>query len=271
MRSLIIFCLTLTCFSTFGQQRILDSLNLDSGSYKFYFIKQLDLEGEVEPLPQARQYTSKVGFEVEIDSAGNFLIADQQELLSLKSSWQGVAVDEILLCSYDYFMYVVKDNRIEQELRVNTRCGQVVADFGVFNFEGNPFDQLKNRIPVWVMSSRHKTIRAGREFISTLDPNIILSEKKEWVEFDGHFQVDRPGGKNAIREFEQLMQETYPKDGYKLKLAGAGPNSISFNVYSDSIFYQNFKFERKGKWHLEKPSRISYFTEETDMIKELLK
>lgn len=91
------------------------------------------------------------------------------------------------------------------------------------------------------------------------------------VEFDGHFQVDRPGGKDAIREFEQLMQETYPKAEYKLKLAGAGPNSVSFNVYSDSIFYQNFQFERKGKWHLEKPSRINYFTQETGLIKELIK
>ena len=270
MRTQITVFLLILSSASFGQQLVLDSMNWNAGEYKFYFVEKRGIEEEVEPLNPTERRIPELPFQFQIDSTNSFLIADQQQLQNLKSNWEGVPTDEMLLCWYDYFVYVVQNNIVKHELRVNLECGQVVTDFGIFDFEGNPFEQLQNKIPVWVMSSKHETVDSGREFIASLNPNIILTEKDEWFDFDGHFWVDRQRSEGSIEEFEQLIHDTYKKQDYKLSLSGFGPNSFTFTVYSDSTFHRNFEFEKKGKWYDEKTDWIIYFSEDSELIKQLL-
>ena len=264
-----VFLFTLS-FASNGQQLVLDSLNWNAGEYKFYFVEKRGIEEGVEPLNPSEQKVIKRPFQFQIDSTNSFLISDQQQIEDLKSIWKGTLTDEMLLCWYDYFVYVVQNNIIKHELRVNLQCGQVVTDFGIFDFKGNPFEQLQNKIPVWVMSSKHETIRSGREFVTSLNPNIILTKRDEWFDYDGHFWVDRKISDGSVDEFQQLIQNTYREEDYKIRLSGVGPGSFTFTVYSDSIFYHDFQFEKKGKWYDEKADWITYFSEKLELIEQLI-
>jgi hypothetical protein len=272
MRTLITLLLTIYCYSLFGQQLILDSIDLNSGDYKFYFVeKRRGIEEVVEPIKPVNDIISEPPFKLQIDSTYSFLIDNQQQLQRLKSNWEGTSTDEMLLCWYDYFVYIVKNNDVKHELRVNLDCGQVVTNFGIFNFKGNPFEQLEERIPIWVVTSKHASLESGREFIKSLNETIVLPKKDYWFQFDGHFSVDQNYNDASTDEFEQLINETYDKTRYKLKLSGVGPSSFTFRVYSDSTFYADFKFGKKGKWYREKPNWITYFSENRELLIELIK
>lgn len=272
MRAQFTFLLIILSSATFGQQLILDSLNWDADEFKFYFVDKRGIEEEVEPLNPNEQRTTKLPFEYQIDSVSSFLISDQQQLQSLRSNWKGYPTDEMLLCWYDYFIYVVQNNKITNELRVNLECGQVVTDFGIFNFEGNPFEQLHTKTPVWVMSSKHEQLEDGRNFINSLNLDIILTQFENWIKYDGYFSVDRDyEGTGSIEDFVQLVRRTYPLEEYYLKLSGVGPGTYTFNIYCDAAFYDLFELDKKGNWHELTPNWITYFSEDTELFNVLLK
>lgn len=264
MRTLFSIFLLFLVQAITAQEPVLDSLEINSGNYKFYFV----WKGLTEDPPT---YHRKE-FYFEIDSTKSFLIQDQQQLLDLQSNWTGIPTNEMLWCGYDYYVYIVKDSKVEHELRVNLSCGHMVTDYGNFNFEGNPFEQLKNKIPISVITSKHETLKEGRNFVAALSPKIILPSHEFWFDYDGSFNLHRDyKGKEKEQEFIERVEQMYQNKQYYIRLTGGGAGSIFYTVYADSVFYEQFEFEQKFEWRPLKPNRITYFTENTQLLHELLK
>lgn len=274
MRILITCSLLLLLQTLSGQQLILDSLDLNSASYKFYFVDVgLTDEDEIDVILESEEPAPKLPkLRFNIDSTKSFLIKDRSQLTNLKSTWEGTETNDMLMCWYDYFVYIVHNNKVKHQLRVNLECGQVVTDFGIFDFQENPFEQLQNKVPIWVVSSEHKTLEEGRNFVTSLSPSIILTSYEYWFDYNGSFHLYRDyEGKKEEKEFVELINQKYENEHYFMRLTGGGGGKISYTIYCDSLFYERFEFERKLEWRPLKPNRIEYFTEEIKLLKELVK
>ena len=271
MRAHLITLFFLLSLCANGQEMILDSLDLDNGEYKFFFVKKTYPETD-DFISKLMDGDFKTSFKYSVDSTNSFLITDKTTLNYLKENWIGEAKDEFFVCCSDLHIYVVRKNIIIETLIVDLEHNQVVSSKGTYNFIGNPFDQIENKRQVWVVSSKHEELQEARKYIKRLKPNILLDEKPLWVDYDGYFSVyESYKGEDSLSAFENEILATYSDYNFHIELANSGPKTFSFIIHSDSTFYNVFGSEKKGDWLNITPSWITYFSEDISTIRSLIK
>lgn len=221
-----------------------------------------------DSIQKYHHWKSQIPFEFSIDSVKSFVISDTTALLELQETWIGSPSDEFLWCWYDYFLYIVKENQVLYELRVNLECGHMIGDLGTFSFDGNPFETLTHKESIWVLSTTHDSLREGREFVNSLPGQVILTSKPEWLMYNGEFDVITKS--YSVKEFKDDISNRYRNHHYKLRLTGAGPmKQLNFTIYSDSAFWTKFDFGLKEDWKPIKPRKIQHISRDMNLIKDI--
>lgn len=274
----IAFFILLFSHNLISQVRILDTVDIESGKYKFYFIDtRLRDEDEIEIILDSEfQYIENKRFspfKCEVDKGDHFLISDTKEIITLKDKWIGLPTNDMLMCGYDFKIYAVSENKIKYRFNVNTDCGQVVTDYGIFNFEGYPFGEFINKLPMKVASVNTQSLMLSRKFYQQLDPSIIVANPNQpWLTFDGKFNVNLPVRNNTspIEKFEKKMEKKYSGSEYKTTLWGAGPHKFNLSIYCNKDFYSQYSLTDKGEWESIRPREITFFSEDTTRMNQLI-
>src|SRR6188768_3247522 len=119
--------------------------------YELYFVNVTFWENEQDWLDDnKRRDNENLKFVLDLDTLRGFSIANKKVVNELSVKWLGDSTHHFLLCWYHYFIYVVKDGEIVDELRVNTECKQVVSHQGMYFYKDFSFDNLdkSNKISV---------------------------------------------------------------------------------------------------------------------------
>lgn len=80
--------------------------------------------------------------------SGSFVIEDQLIIKKIMNEWVYGQEDPMLLCGYDHYYYLMRNEEELQKVKVNTHCEQVCSTSGCFEFI--PLDSMynKSRIPL---------------------------------------------------------------------------------------------------------------------------
>jgi len=254
-------------------QKLKPILELDeSKKYELYFIDvKIDtsratyLENNAPHLDSVKKKTKinstflvskKTGLIIKLDTIRNFRIEDQDLIINLSNKWKGKPTNEFYTCWYDYFIYLMEDNKIIDELRVNLKCEQVISSKGAFNFEGNPFESMTKRDKIYSAKIDFASVEQGRNFINDCkainDLFFIDSDLPDWYKYDGAFYVKFPLKKRKDYENKivENINKAYPGENFEIKISSYGLGSISYKVYckknlanAANLFNSHYDFE----------------------------
>ncbi len=149
----------------------------DPKGYQLYFI---DVVLSDEPM------TDRIGnVSVGWDTVKSFMIDDARAISEFAKEWKGERAEKVHLCWYDFFIYVVRGNRIVDELHVNVKCKQVATKAGTFDFAFEGINDLQPRNSVAVARLAFDTNEARQlMFNKSIKGNCYLSESSQWKSFD---------------------------------------------------------------------------------------
>jgi hypothetical protein len=270
-----------------AQDQVLEDFDFLNVDYKFYFFHYLnglydddDAEKIIEP----------------------FMIEDKSKLLDLKEKW--IATNEVegmLLCGYDYVIYIVLKDSIIGHLNVNTECGQVIAH-GIgtsYDFvKGNPFENIVGDKKVFEAKLRADTITESRKlFKKIINSNHVYfpeANKQEWLNYDGRFYFytyvkDTVSGLKSLKEVANDIYNKFRNDKILIDFWGFSRNRYDGYILCDSVFYkkinldmpiwENFHFRMNKMsvwkpWHAiasKKKFSARVFSEDKNKLNELIK
>jgi hypothetical protein len=262
----------LSYISSWGQESI---LKLDPGKqYQLYFIDVLVRDEENEKLDSIRSGV------IRWDNRNSFLIDDELSLNTLQKTWTGKRTNEFYFCWYNYFIYVVEDGKIVDEMRVNEECKQVVCKRGVFNYENTIVDKLDRNKIISVARIKFDSISVGRQFHGSIqkDSNIFSppGEYDEWITYDGEMVVtvatNRRNDKKIQNRIKGDIKEQFPNEIFDIQQSGSGPDDLSFRIHCNRNIGENLKgYKGYLKWQELKPSTITLFSSTMTSIESALK
>ena len=165
----ICFILGLFLFGTasYSQTRI---FTVDKGSkYELYFVDVAIRDTKEDSHKErALREDENLKFLLNFDTVNSFVINNKKLIQEISMQWKGDSTRDFLLCWYHYFIYVVKDGEIIDELRVNTECKQVVSRHGLFFYKDFMFDKIdkKQRISLVDLDA---DVTAPKKFMNELN------------------------------------------------------------------------------------------------------
>ena len=116
---LILFCLV-----SFSQIKILGELDLTK-RYEFYISSgPLILEDGKEK------------------ESNDFIYTDQNVIHEIIKTWKGIKTNDYLMCGYNYYIYIICENKIIDYIKVNDECRHLIYSMGAVNIQSNPFAKL---------------------------------------------------------------------------------------------------------------------------------
>jgi hypothetical protein len=266
----LIIGFVLNCILSQGQESI---LKLESGrQYQVVFVDVLVRDDEHENLDSIRN-----GF-VRWDKSNSFLINDKLTLDKLQANWIGKRTNEFYFCWYNYFIYVVEDGKLVDELRVNEECKQVVCKHGVFNYATTIVDKLDKSNVVPVARISFDSVPVGRQFHANIqnESNILAppGEHDEWIKYDGKMTItmDRRNVKKMQSRLERSIKHDFPDEVFEITQSGSGPDNIDYIIYCSKNIGTNLKgYKIFIGWRELKPSVITLFAMKMNSIENALK
>lgn len=262
----------LSYISSWGQESI---LKLDLGKqYQLYFIDVLVRDEENEKLDSIRSGV------VRWDNSNSFLIDNELSLNTLQKTWTGKRTNEFYFCWYNYFIYVVEDGKIVDEMRVNEECKQVVCKRGVFNYENTIGDKLDRSKIVSVARIKFDSISVGRQFHGSIqkDSNTFSppGEYDEWITYDGEMVVtvntNRKNDKKIQNRITEDIKGQFPNEAFEIKQTGSGPDHLDYRIYCSRHIGENLKgYKGWLGWHELDPTTITVFSSTMTSIENALK
>jgi hypothetical protein len=262
----------LTYNSSQGQESI---LKFEPGKqYQLYFIDVLVRDDEDEKLDSIRNGV------VRWDNSNSFLLNDESSLNSLQKNWTGKRTNEFYFCWYNYFIYVVEDGKIVDEMRVNEECKQVVCKRGVFNYENTIADKLDRSRIVSVARIKFDSISVGRQFHGSIqkDSNVFSppGEYDEWITYDGEMVVtvttNRKNDKKIQNRVKKDIKEQFPHEAFDIQQTGSGPDHLDYRIYCSRNLGENLKgYKGWLNWKELDPSVVTLFSSSKASIESALK
>jgi hypothetical protein len=267
---LSIIALLLNCISLPAQESI---LKLQPGrQYQLYFIDVVLRDVEDENLDSLRNAV------VHWNNNNSFLINDEPTLNSLQANWIGKRTNEFYFCWYNYFIYVVEDGKIIDEMRVNEECKQAVCKRGVFNYETTIADKLSRDKSVSVARITFDSITAGRQFHRDIQKNqdifVPLGEYDEWIKYDGQMGIhtNRGNVKKIQSAIDKDIKKQFSNEEFGIQHSGSGRDELHFNIYCSKNIGNNLKgYKIWSEWRELKPTEIRLFSASRVSIEDELK
>ncbi len=265
----LLIAFTLSYISSRGQESI---LKLEPNKkYELYFIDVVVREYDLENFDSIPNGT------VRWDRNRSFLIDDELTLNNLQTTWIGERTNEFYFCWYNYFIYVVEDGEIVDELRVNEECNHVVCKHGVFNYSKTIADKLDKSNIVSVLRIRFDSLALGRQFYRDIqnDRNIFApaGDYDEWLKYDGKVGINTKGWspKKIQARMERDVKKQFPNEAFKIQQSGSGPDDLSFDIYcSSNVGYNLQGYKIWSRWTPLTLSPITLFTTTPASIENIL-
>lgn len=272
---LILFLFPILIFS---QVKVLDNIDFLNNDYKLIFIQQREDSAHLvsEPLK-------------------SFLISDKQKLIELQNTWIGEETDDILLCGYDYYIYIIDTDSIIGKLNVNISCGQVVA-YGIgksYNFIDNPFKDLKKDKQIFKKYLIADTITKARKLYDKIiaSRGVYYPDKEynQWVNHEGKAYISIKAKGDTLKSHTEIRKDfdnKYSTLHQYIDFWGFSKNEYSGWIYCNEHFFQtliqdNFEwsdykvFIKENSWETWAKSNKKYgafiFSEEEDLLNNLKK
>jgi hypothetical protein len=212
------------------------------------------------------------------DNSNGFLISDELALNNLQTNWTGKRTNEFYFCGYNYFIYVIEDGKIVDEMRMNEECKQVVCKRGVFNYQTTIADKLDKSKGVSVARIKFDSAPVGRQFHKNIqsDTDIFVPpvEYDEWIKYDGTMGITtKRGDVNKIqRRLERDVRRQFPNDVFEIQQSGSGPDHLGYSIYCSRNIGENLKgYKIFLGWTELEPSVITLFSSTMGLIERALK
>ena len=225
----------------------------------------------------AEKMLDQTPIRVKFDSTDSFLLSDPAAIKNISTYWKGRPTNEMYMCWYDYFIYVVENGVVKDEIRVNEKCMQAVSYHGIFDFKDLPLkpDTLKGKILKVNIEFKSKAI--GRNFINELKLLGAYHTINEghWYDHDGSFDIQLRSKKNwkksDFAELEEKINKAYPNGKYSLRYSGTYRGHTYVTIDCAENFYQTFNlYSKRGEWRHHAIGRISVFSKEQAKLKQLI-
>ncbi|MCA6367054.1 MAG: hypothetical protein IM631_18560 [Cytophagales bacterium] len=269
-KSTICWVLFLGFLSARGQDNILKLS--PNKHYKLYFVYVRFLETGTE-----RVDTIRSKFTITWDNDKSFLVEDNATIDKLQRDWRGKASDNIYECWYDYFLYLVEDGKIIDEIRVNEECKQVVCEHGVFDYSTPILESLSKNKLISVARVRFDSLSTGRHFIKDARANSEIyapvGEYDEWIKYDGRATITTKSGSDKRSQAKITKQiKKFTDSDFLTQLTGGGPGYSLYDIYCNEQLGKNLTdFEVFMKWRPIEPGGILLISNSQTPINNLVK
>ena len=269
-KSIIFWSLLFSFLSTRGQENIL-KLSPDK-HYKIYFVYVKYLDTGEEQID-----TIKNNFTITWDNDKSFLMDDKSAIDKLQKGWKGKKSKDIYFCWYDYFLYLVEDGKIIDEIRVNEECKQVVCKHGVFDYSTPILESLSKNKLISVARVRFDSLSTGRHFIKDARANSEIyarvGEYDEWIKYDGRATITTKSGSDKRSQAKITKQiKKFTDSDFLTQLTGGGPGYSLYHIYCNEQLGKNLTdFEVFMKWRPIEPGGILLISNSQTPINILVK
>jgi hypothetical protein len=180
----------------FSQVKVLENIDFLNNDYKLIFIQQRE-DGAL----------------LVSEPSKSFLISNKKKLIELQNTWIGEETEDILLCGYDYYIYIVDKDSILGKLNVNISCGQVVA-YGIgktCNFNVNPFKDLKKDKKIFMKYLIADTVTKARKLYDKIitSRGIYYPDKKysQWINYEGKAYISIKAKGNTLKSHTEIRKD----------------------------------------------------------------
>lgn len=255
----------------FGQEKV---LRLDPGkTYEMYFVNVQFRPAEdfqIDTIGRNKLFISW-------DKAGSFVIDDSATIHTLKTEWTGEHVYEGYGCWYDYFVYLVEDGVVIDEMRMNEKCKQVITKHGIYNYSDSPLGSINRDKKFVVADITLREPKLGRDLVNDAKkrrevflPNI---DEADWYKFDGEMIVMTKDGsiEERQKEVQDRIRSDFPGEKVDVHFLVAWPDKILFYVYcSGNVGPKFMSFEILSGYKRYSPVTIRLFSKTQDPINELV-
>lgn len=245
MRQYILITLLLLCKSISAQDRVFPELDFDNNKYELYVFNSFN---EIPRRPDIK-----------------FTISDPDTIRQLCNTWQGAATNQMLLCGYDYNIYIVSDNKIQGKVKYNSECNQAVSSQGVIDMEDNPFGRTDRSQAFSEYTFEGRSREESRVFLNSVygleDVFVPLYYLYQWKDYDGYFMLtiegdaDKRENEHSFEAFDKKIHEHYPDDNFLIDLSYTSVedyrNGVEYhvNIYCMEGFRDKFDmYEGKFGW-----------------------
>lgn len=268
-------CFLLTSFflinaSLLGQERILKLK--PGGSYRLYFIDVSLNVDSVETID-----TLKHGM-VRWSNGKSFLIDEDSTISKLQTSWIGEKTNEIFFCWYDYFLFVVLDNEIVNEVHINEDCKQASFKQDVFKYFTPIGNNLKKDKTVTVAGIEFNSITTGRQFYKDIQHDSMIfiqpDANDKWTIYDGQVTLYTKHGDEAKIQaiITEDIQSQFPDELFEIEQTSWGEGELSYKVYcSSNVGYNLTGYKTFLKWQSFELPTITLFSNSKAAIQNQLR
>jgi hypothetical protein len=259
--------LTFSLSFVFAQERVLKLA--EDKKYEMYFV---DVAIREDSFPTD---TVRGKFTISWDRDLGFLIDDPEIIQNLKNGWVGEP-GQMVGCWYDYFMYLIEDGVVVDEIRINERCKQVITKHGVYNYTDSTLSQVDRSKKITVANVEFESLEFGRNFVSdVLDTRGIyipgLSDK-DWYKYGGSMIV-----KTKRRNIDKLevqitntITEKFPNESFAVWFLVCNNRFCIFDVYcSEKLGSSMTDWEVYRNWSRFDP-KILLISKTDVQMKELI-
>jgi hypothetical protein len=222
--------------------------------------------------------TIKNKFIITWDNDKSFLIDDKATIDKFQHDWKGERSKHFYLCWYDYFLYLVEDNKIIDEIRVNEECKQVVCKHGVFDYPTPMLESLSRTKLISIARARFDSVSIGRRFIKDAgtytDIYMPEGEYDEWIKYDGRVTITTKSGdsKKTQARIRKKILKNFPGADFLTQWTGGGRGYSLYHIYCNERLGKDLKgFKIEMKWALEEPGGILMISNSSSPIKDLIK
>ena len=205
----------------------------------------------------------------------SFLIDDSEIIQNLKNGWVGER-GQMVGCWYDYFMYLVEDGVVVDEIRINERCKQVITNHGVYDYTDSTLSQVDRSNKITVANVEFESVEFGRNFESdVLETQRIYMpgiSDKDWYKYGGSMIVKtkRRNIDKLEAKITNVITEKFPREPFEVSFLVCNNRFCIFDVYCTDLLGTSLKdFEIYRGWSRFDP-RVCLMSKTDIPIKELV-
>lgn len=280
MRLQFLFILFLLSVSSYGQTKIFDGHNFQTGNYSLVFLDVALIEeeeviveeyNEIQPTNKPTEY---------VDHRLHFIIDEKHDLERIQNTWEGKPVDYQHMCWYNYFIYLLEDGIVKSEMRANFECKELLVDKVPYEFDSTLITSI---IPeaekIYKIEVTYKSIDKARSYylqnIENSDLLMIEHYRPNWVDFSGLFEVkflDYEKTGNVEERISNLLRES-GLEHFKLSWAASGigikdePNDYWYRVFSNEQPESLNGLQLRKEWlKFNTPFKATYIKRNTPNI-----
>lgn len=220
--------LTLRLSEVFAQESVLKLA--EDKKYEMYFV---DVAVGEESFPSD---TVRGKFTVSWNSDLGFLIDDPKIIQDLKNGWVGEPA-QMVGCWYDYFMYLVENGVVVDEIRINEKCKQVITKQGVYNYTDSTLSRVDRSKKITVANVKFESLELGRKFVSdvreTGDIYMPGINDTDWYKYGASMIVKtkRRDIHKLKAKIASIITENFPSESFEVQFLVCNNRFCIFDIY----------------------------------------